>query len=161
MVTAIYPGSFDPITNGHLDILERACHIFGTVRVAVLVNTSKSGLFTHDERVELIRAVTAHLGNVQVESFSGLTAEYARQQGASVLIRGLRAVSDFDAELRLALTNKRLNPTLETVFLMTSAENLFLSSSTIKELVALGGSPVGMVPDLVAEHLLKKFRPSP
>jgi pantetheine-phosphate adenylyltransferase len=160
MVRAIYPGSFDPITNGHLDILERGSHLFDEVVVAVLVNTSKRGVFTYDERVDLIRQVTAHLPNVTVDAFSGLTAEYARQRGAHVLIRGLRAVSDFDSELRLALTNKKLNPGLETVFLMTSAENLFLSSSTIRELVALGGSPVGMVPDLVVAPLIEKLRPS-
>lgn len=159
MVKAIYPGSFDPITNGHLDILERASHLFEEVVVAVLVNPSKMGLFSHEERVEMITAVTRHLSNVRVDSFSGLTAEYARQKKASVLIRGLRAVSDFDAELRLALANKKLNPSLETVFLMTSAENLFLSSSTIKEIVSLGGSPVGMVPDRVATQLVEKFRP--
>lgn len=157
MVRAIYPGSFDPITNGHLDILERASHIFDEVVVAVLINASKSGLFVVSERVDLIRQVTGHLSNVTVDSFSGLTAEYARQQGAGVLIRGLRAVSDFDSELRLALTNKMLNPGLETVFLMTSAENLFLSSSTIKELASLGGSPVGMVPDAVVQPLVAKF----
>lgn len=158
MLTAIYPGSFDPITNGHLDILERASHIFDEVLVAVLVNPNKSGLFPHEERVSLIREVTGHLTNVKVDSFSGLTAEYARRKGAHVLIRGLRAVSDFDSELRLALTNKKLNPTLETVFLMTSAENLFLSSSTIKELVSLGGSPEGMVPEPVARRLVARYR---
>ena len=161
MVRAIYPGSFDPITNGHLDILERASHLFDEVIVAVLVNTSKRGLFTHDERVAMIGSVTGHLKNVRVDFFSGLTAEYARVQGAQVLIRGLRAVSDFDSELRLALTNKKLNPSLETVFLMTSAENLFLSSSTIKELVSLGGSPVDMVPDLLVEPLIAKLCPAP
>lgn len=161
MATAIYPGSFDPITNGHLDILERATHIFDDVVVAVLVNSKKSGLFPHEERVDMIKAVTAHLPNVRVDSFSGLTAEYARLQHAETLIRGLRAVSDFDSELRLALTNKKLNPGLETVFLMTSAENLFLSSSTIKEIVSLGGSPVGMVPDLVAQRLVEKYRQTP
>ncbi|MEB3222875.1 MAG: pantetheine-phosphate adenylyltransferase [Candidatus Sericytochromatia bacterium] len=160
MARAIYPGSFDPITNGHLDILERGSHVFDEVVVAVLVNTSKRGLFSHEERVAMIREVTAHLPNVTVDAFSGLTAEYARQRGAQVLIRGLRAVSDFDSELRLALTNKKLNPGLETVFLMTSAENLFLSSSTIKELVALGGSPQGMVPDQVVGPLTEKLRPS-
>lgn len=157
MVTAVYPGSFDPITNGHLDILERASHIFDDVVVAVLVNQAKSGLFSVAERVELIRGITRTLSNVRVDSFSGLTAQYARVQKASVLIRGLRAVSDFDSELRLALTNKKLNPGLETVFLMTSAENLFLSSSTIKELVSLGGSPIGMVPEAVVQPLIDKF----
>lgn len=155
-VTAVYPGSFDPITNGHLDILERASHLFDHVVVAVAVNPSKSGLFTHEERMEMIRTVTGHLPNVTVDSFSGLTAEYARSRGAQVLLRGLRAVSDFDSEMRLALANKKLNPEVETAFLMTSAENLFLSSSTIKEIVTLGGSPTGMVPDLVAQRLLAK-----
>ena len=161
MATAIYPGSFDPITNGHLDILERASHIFDEVVVAVLINTKKSGLFSNDERVAMIKAVTSHLPNVRVDSFSGLTAEYAKLNKANILIRGLRAVSDFESELRLALTNKKLNPSLETVFLMTSAENLFLSSSTIKEIVSLGGSPAGMVPDLVAEQLVAKYRQNP
>jgi pantetheine-phosphate adenylyltransferase len=161
MVRAIYPGSFDPITNGHLDILERASHIFDEVIVAVLVNTSKRGVFTNEERVDMIRTVTSHLKNVRVDHFSGLTAEYARQREAQVLIRGLRAVSDFDSELRLALMNKKLNPSLETVFLMTSADNLFLSSSTIKELVSLGGAPDGMVPDPVVAPLVAKLRPDP
>lgn len=157
---AIYPGSFDPITNGHLDIIERASHIFDEVVVAVLVNRSKNCLFTCDERVEMIREVVADLPRVAVESFSGLTADYARLKGAKILIRGLRAVSDFDAELRIALTNKKLNPELETIFLMTSSDYLFLSSSTVREIASMQGSTAGMVPDTVAEHLRAKFAPS-
>ena len=156
MATAIYPGSFDPITNGHLDILARAVKIFDQVIVAVLVNTSKPGLFTHDERVEMIHAVVHH-ERVVVESFTGLTAEFARQREARILIRGLRAVSDFDAELRIALTNRKLNPELDTVFLMTSAENLFLSSSTVREIAHMGGDTSGMVPPMVADRLRDKF----
>jgi pantetheine-phosphate adenylyltransferase len=155
---AVYPGSFDPITNGHLDILERASGLFDEVIVAVLLNSKKNGLFSIPERVAMIESVTQHLPNVKVDSFKGLTATYAASHGAKVLIRGLRAVSDFDGELRLALTNKKINPTLETVFLMTSADNLFLSSSTIKELVHLGGDPTGMVPPLVAEKLNQTYQ---
>lgn len=158
MVRAIYPGSFDPITLGHLDILSRASHLFDEIIVAILVNTKKQGLFSYPEREILVREVTANIPNVRVETFSGLTTDYARQKGAQVLIRGLRAVSDFDPELRLALTNKKLNSELETVFLMSSAENLPLSSSLIKELVSLGGSPVGMVPDAVVGPLIEKLR---
>jgi pantetheine-phosphate adenylyltransferase len=159
MVRAIYPGSFDPITLGHLDILTRASHIFDEIIVAILVNTKKQGLFPYAERAAMVTEVTGHLANIRVETFSGLTSDYARQQGAQVLIRGLRAVSDFDPELRLALTNKKLHPELETVFLMSSAENLPLSSSLIKELVSLGGSPAGMVPDAVIPRLVEKLRP--
>lgn len=159
MSLAIYPGSFDPITNGHLDIIERARHLFDEVVVAVLVNRSKNSLFSIEDRVELIRTVTRDYPGVRVESFSGLTAEYARLQGAKVLIRGLRAVSDFDAELRIALTNKKLNPELETVFLMTSSDYLFLSSSTVREIASMNGPTVGMVPDVVAERLRAKFAP--
>lgn len=161
MSLAIYPGSFDPITNGHLDIIERASHLFDEVIVAVLVNRSKNSLFSIEDRVEMIRAVTQAIPGVKVESFSGLTAEYARLKGAKILIRGLRAVSDFDAELRIALTNKKLNPELETVFLMTSSEYLFLSSSTVREIASMQGPTTGMVPDLVAERLRAKFASPP
>lgn len=157
MSLAIYPGSFDPITNGHLDILVRASHIFDEVIVAVLRNTSKHCMLDIDERVELIRQATAHLPRISVESFSGLTADYARMKGAKNLIRGLRAVSDFDAELRIALANKKLNPELETVFLMTSSEYLFLSSSTVREIASLGGPTTGMVPEVVERRLREKF----
>ena len=156
MGIAIYPGSFDPITNGHLDILDRAVGLFDRVIVAVLANTSKPGLFTHSERVEMIQAVVDH-DRVTVESFSGLTAEFARMRGARILIRGLRAVSDFDAELRIALTNRKLNPALDTVFLMTSAENLFLSSSTVREIAHMRGDTSEMVPPLVSQRLKEKF----
>ena len=157
MSLAIYPGSFDPITNGHLDILVRASQIFDEVIVAVLQNTSKNCMLDFTERVELIREVTADLPRVTVESFSGLTADYARLKGAKNLIRGLRAVSDFDAELRIALANKKLNPELETVFLMTSSEYLFLSSSTVREIASLGGPTTGMVPEIVERRLREKF----
>lgn len=157
MAIAIYAGSFDPITNGHLDILERAKQIFDEVIVAVLINRSKLGLFTCEERVEMIREVTGGMPGVKVESFSGLTADYARLKGAKTLIRGLRAVSDFDTELRIALTNKKLNPELETVFLMTSSDYLFLSSSTVREIASMHGPTTGMVPDLVAQRLRDKY----
>ena len=159
MSLAIYPGSFDPITNGHLDIIERASHIFDEVVVAVLVNRSKNCLLTCEERVAMIQEVVGGLPRVTVESFSGLTADYARLKGANILIRGLRAVSDFDAELRIALTNKKLNPELETVFLMTSSEYLFLSSSTVREIASMGGSTAGMVPESIETHLRAKFAP--
>lgn len=159
MALAIYPGSFDPITNGHLDILERASHIFDAVVVAVLVNRTKKGLFSFEERVEMIREVTSGMPRISVDSFSGLTADYAKLKDAKILIRGLRAVSDFDAELRIALTNKKLNPELETVFLMTSSEYLFLSSSTVREIASMNGPTMGMVPDSVAKRLQTKFAP--
>lgn len=160
MAIAIYAGSFDPITNGHLDILERACQIFDEVIVAVLINRSKLGLFSCEERVEMIRQVTRDMPRVKVESFSGLTADFARLKGARTLIRGLRAVSDFDTELRIALTNKKLNPELETVFLMTSSDYLFLSSSTVREIASMHGPTTGMVPDLVAQRLRDKYASS-
>ncbi len=160
MRAAIYPGSFDPITNGHLDIIERAMAVFDHVTVAVLVNTSKSGIFTPEERVDLIRQVVGANPKVSVESFRGLTADFARQKGVKLLIRGLRAVSDFDAELRIALVNRKLSPGLDTVFLMTSAENLFLTSSTVKEIATLGGDTSGLVPPLVSARLKERFSPA-
>lgn len=157
MPIAIYPGSFDPITNGHLDIIDRAVAIFDQVIVAVLINSTKPGLFPVPERVQLIEATVGNHPKVTVESFRGLTAEFARLKNARILIRGLRAVSDFDSELRIALMNRKLNPELDTVFLMTRAENLFLSSSTIKEIATMGGDPAGMVPDVVCAKLKERF----
>ncbi|MGQ9454748.1 MAG: pantetheine-phosphate adenylyltransferase [Armatimonadota bacterium] len=153
---AIYPGSFDPVTCGHLDIIERATSIFDEVIVAVAVNMEKRPLFTVDERMELLRKACGHLGNVAVDCFEGLTVDYARQKGAKVLIRSLRAVSDFEYELQMALMNKRLNPEVETLFMMTSAEYSFLSSSLVKELAQLGTSVEGLVPKCVEEKLIEK-----
>lgn len=158
MPIAIYPGSFDPITNGHLDIIERAVELFDQVTVAVLINTTKPGLFPVEERVELIRQAVGQHPKVAVESFRGLTADYARSKGVRFLIRGLRAVSDFDAELRIALMNRKLNPDLDTVFLMTSAQNLFLASSTVKEVALLGGDCSGLVPEIVADRLRSRSK---
>lgn len=154
---AIYPGSFDPVTNGHLDILGRAAKAFGEIVVAVLHNPSKRALFTVEERIDMLKAETRRWPNVTVDSFSGLTAEYARRVGATVIIRGLRAVSDFDAEFRIALTNRKLNPDLDTHFLMTSSEYLFLSSSGVKEIASFGGPVTGLVPEAVAHRLAAKF----
>ena len=155
---AIYPGSFDPVTSGHLDILERARSVFDEVVVAVAVNMEKEPLFSVEERVALLREACGHLDNVQVDCFEGLTVDYAQQQGAKVLIRSLRAVSDFESELQMALMNKRLNENVETLFMMTSAEYSFLSSSLIKELAELGASITGLVPKLVEEKLFERLR---
>jgi len=155
---AIYPGSFDPVTSGHLDIVERATSVFDEVVVAVAVNMEKQPLFSVEERVDLLREVCRHLDNVQVDCFEGLTVDYAQQQGAKVLIRSLRAVSDFESELQMALMNKRLNENVETLFMMTSAEYSFLSSSLIKELAELGASITGLVPKLVEEKLFERLR---
>ncbi|MDH7600919.1 MAG: pantetheine-phosphate adenylyltransferase [Armatimonadota bacterium] len=160
MMIAIYPGSFDPVTCGHLDIIERATGVFDHVIVAVARNLEKQPLFTVEERMELLRQACGHLKNVSVDCFDGLTVDYAREKGAKVLIRSLRAVSDFEYELQMALMNKRLNPDVETLFMMTSAEYSFLSSSLVKELAYLGTSVNGLVPKCVEEKLLAKLRMS-
>ena len=147
---AIYPGSFDPITLGHLDIIERGSRVFDHVIVAVLRNPDKSPLFTVQERIEQIRRCTPHLSNVEVDSFNGLTVEYARLKNAKVLLRGLRAVSDFEKELQMAHTNQTLWDEIETVFLATSNEYSFLSSSVVKEIAKFGGSIAHLVPQQVA-----------
>ena len=139
---AIYPGTFDPITNGHADLIERAARMFDEVIVAIAANPSKQPLFTLDERVRLITTVTQDLDNVTVVGFTGLLAEFARQQQATILIRGLRAVADFEYEFQLANMNRRLNPDLESVFLTPSEENSFISSTLVKE-VALHHGDVG------------------
>jgi pantetheine-phosphate adenylyltransferase len=157
MRRAVYPGNFDPITNGHLDIIERAAGMFDEVIVAVGKNLGKSPLFSAEERVEMIREVCSHLPNVKAGSYDGLTVRYAASQDARVIVRGLRALSDFDYEFEMALTNRRLDSGMETVFLMTNAEYSFLSSSLVKEVAGFGGSVEGLVPKAVQEHLRRKL----
>ncbi len=155
---ALYPGSFDPITRGHLDILERACLIFDRVVVAVLENPSKSPLFTTAERVELIRASLDEDTRVEVSTFDGLTVECAKRVGAIAIVRGLRVTSDFENEFQMTLMNRRLDPDIHTVFLMTSFSNVFISSSIIKEVFRLGGRIDDAVPPACAVALRRKFQ---
>ena len=152
---AIYPGTFDPITNGHADLIERAARMFDEVIVAIAANPSKQPLFTLDERVRLITTVTQDLDNVTVVGFTGLLAEFARQQQATILIRGLRAVADFEYEFQLANMNRRLNPDLESVFLTPSEETSFISSTLVKE-VALHHGDVGQFCDPVVKDALEQ-----
>lgn len=156
MRTAVFPGSFDPLTNGHVDIIERATRIFDRVIVAVAINAEKTPLFSVDERVGVIREVFRDNRTVQVDTFNGLLVEYARQQGATALIRGLRAVSDFEYEFQMALMNRRLDHDLETVFLMPDEKYTYTSSRLIKEVFMLGGEVSGLVPPVVEERLRHK-----
>lgn len=155
---AIYPGSFDPITLGHLDVAHRAARIFDTLIVAVYAGSDKPGaLFTLEERLEMAREALADLDNVVVDSFSGLTVEYARAKGATTIVRGLRAVSDFEYEFKLAHMNEHLAPEIEVVCLMTSSRHSFVSSSLIREVASLGGDITGLVPAHVATALRARF----
>lgn len=154
---AVYPGSFDPVTNGHLDVIRRAAGIFDKVIVGVGRNAGKSPLFTPDERVALIQAAVSDLDNVEVESFDGMLVAFAKQHGASVLVKGLRAISDFEYEFQMALANRHLDPSVETMFLMTSAEYQFLSSSIVKEMVRVGGDCSPLVPSVVMDALRRRF----
>jgi len=157
---AIYPGSFDPLTNGHLDIVHRGLNVFDHVVVAVAYNESKpSGLFSPAERVEIIREVTAELGErITVDSFHGLLIDYARKVGAGTIIRGLRAVADFEYEFQMTLMNRHLAPDVETVFLMADETHFYTSSKLVKEVMALGGDASAHVPAVVAERLRAKFK---
>lgn len=156
MTRAIYPATFDPITNGHVDIAERAAKIFDEVIVSVYDRPLKDLLFSIEDRLEMTRQALAYLKNVRVESYSGLTAKFARDKEAPVIVRGLRAVSDFEYELQLSLTNHILEPSVETVCLMASQEFLFLSSSVLKEIAMNGGSVDHLAPPVVVEALQKK-----
>jgi pantetheine-phosphate adenylyltransferase len=154
---ALYPGSFDPITLGHLDLIERSSRLFEQVLVAVLQNPSKQPSFSLDQRLAQIRRATAHLSNVDVGSFDGLTVEFARRTGTGVILRGLRAMSDFEFELQIAHTNLSLAPEVETLFLATAVPHSFLSSSVVKEVARFGGEVRHLVPGGVAEELARLF----
>ena len=153
---AIFPGSFDPLTNGHVDIILRGAHLFDRSVIAILVNPDKSPLFTFGERIEIAREVFRDYPNVEVDSFEGLLVDYARRRGASAIVRGLRAISDFEYELQMALMNRRLHPDVETVFMMPAEPYTYVSSRLVKEVVALGGSVTGLVPPGVDERLRAK-----
>lgn len=156
MTIAIYPGSFDPITLGHLDVLETGCKIFDKVIIAVSYNCNKKGFIEPETRKELIKQSVAHLDNVEVDLFQGLTIEYARKHNATVLLRGLRAVSDFEYEMQLSQTNNTLAPEIKTVFLITKPEYSFISSSTVKEVLINNGDISTFVPAPVKEYLTKQ-----
>ena len=154
--TAIYPGSFDPVTNGHLDIIRRAAALFDTLVVAVGRAPDKKERFSVEERMEMIRACTAGMDNVEVDSFSGLLVEYARRKGCGVVVRSLRAVSDFEHEFQMVVLNKQMHADLETVFLMTDKDYFYLSSTAVKEIASKGGDVSGLVPEGVATKLKGK-----
>src|SRR2546428_4517808 len=154
---AVYPGSFDPLTNGHVDIITRGSRIFDRIIVAILVNAEKAPLFRMDERLEIARAVFMDLPNVEVDTFDGLLVDYVERRGAQVIVRGLRAVSDFEYEFQMALMNQRLNVKIETVFMMPSEQYTYTSSRLIKEVFALGGRVHGLVPDVVEQRLFEKL----
>lgn len=156
MTTAVYPGGFDPVTNGHLDIVSRSAALFDEIIIAVY-QRGKNDLFTVDERVEMFTAATRSLPNVRVESFTGLIVTYARSVGATVLVRGMRAVTDFEAEFDMALMNKKMAPEVESVYLITSLDHLFISASRIREIAALGQPVSDLVPPNVAQALEARF----
>ena len=158
---AVCPGSFDPLTMGHVDIIERAARLFDRVIVAVLINQEKKPLFSLDERVEIIREVFAAHGNVEVDTFEGLLVDYAQQKHASVIIRGLRAVSDFEFEFQMALMNRHLAPAIETAFMMPAEQYTYISSRLIKEVFGLGGHIEGLVPPLVEQRLRARRQATP
>lgn len=154
----VYPGSFDPVTYGHVNIVERALGIFDKIVVAVAINTSKSGTFTIEERVDMMQEVFKDEPNVEVDSFSGLLVDYVREKRAQAILRGIRTVTDFDYEFQMALANKSLDPDVEQVFMMTEGKYLYHSSSIIKEIVSLGGSVGEMLPPVVEEKMREKLR---
>ena len=156
---AICPGSFDPITIGHLDIISRSAKMFSKVIVVVMTNANKSGgSFTVEERVEMIKKSVEGIPNVEVDYFGGLLADYAAQKNAKAIIKGLRAVTDFEYEFQMALTNKKLNPNVETLFLTTSAENMYLSSSMVKQIASMGGDIADFVPPVIHNDIVNRLK---
>lgn len=158
MRIAVYPGSFDPCTNGHLDVITRSAKIFDRLIVAVLTNVNKTPTFTASERIGFLKSVSAGINNIEIVAFSGLLADFARDVNASVIIKGLRAVSDFEYEFQMALTNSKLNPNIETLFMTTSTNNMYLSSSVVKEIARYGGALCGMVPKEIQADIYDKLR---
>lgn len=156
--TAVYPGSFDPITNGHLDIIKRASKIFDKLYVSILTNSAKTSAFSLEERLDMIRRVTAEYDNVEVDSFSGLLVNYLNKKNATIVVRGLRAVSDFEYEFQMALTNHKLEKNIETLFMMTSAKYSYLSSSIVKEVARHGGNLEDLVPDCLVREIADKLK---
>jgi pantetheine-phosphate adenylyltransferase len=157
-VKAIYPGTFDPPTNGHVDLIQRGSKLFDHLTVAVLNNPGKDPLFTVEERVEMLKEVTAAIGNVSVATFDGLMVEFARQQGASAVLRGIRAISDYEHEFQMALMNRRLAPEVETVFLQPAGRYSFVSSRMVKEVFSFGGDVSGLVPPNVLKRLRVRIK---
>jgi len=155
--TAVYPGSFDPVTNGHWDVVERGLRLFDRIIVAIATNGTKDPLFTIEERLEMLNKTFEGMPNVEVDSFDGLLVDYVERRGADAILRGLRAVSDFEHEFQMALMNRKLNKNILTVFLMTGLRWIYISSSIIKEAARFGGDTRGMVPDIVCEKLKEKF----
>ena len=158
MNSCIYPGSFDPVTNGHLDIIERAASIFDNVVVAVLNNPNKKAFFSVEERIELLRKTTVDFPNIEIDCFSGLLIDFVKRKDINVIIKGLRAVSDFENEFQMALMNKKLSPKVETMFMMTSSKYSYISSSIIKEVATLNGCINGLDPKVVEEALFNKIK---
>ncbi len=157
-LVAVYPGSFDPITNGHLDLIARGSRLVDRLIVAILRNEAKQALFSVEERVAMLEEVVKPYPNVEVGTFHGLTVEYAFERGANMIIRGIRAISDYEYELQMALMNRRLQPGIETAFLMASEANSFISSRLVKEVASLGGNIAGMVPPVVEERLKTRLK---
>ena len=157
LTVAIYPGTFDPMTNGHLDIIVRASDLFDELVIGVLNNSAKTPLFSVEERVNILKKATNGISNVRVQSFEGLSVDFARQCGAKVIVRGLRLITDFEYELQMAQTNRKLAPDVDTTFLYTSLQYSFLSSTIVKEVVSFGGDISEFVPDYVAEMMHRKY----